>query len=547
MPAPKIVIVGGVAGGATAAARARRLSEDAEIILIERGEHVSFANCGLPYHIGGPIAKRDALLVAKPKLLRDRYKLDVRTRHEVLAIDPAKREVRINDLAAGREYTERYDKLILSPGAAPLRPPLPGIDHPRILSLRNLHDMDQIKAVVDGGAQSAVVVGGGFIGLEMAENLHKRGLSVHLVELLDQVMPPLDREMATAIQDKLREKGVSLHLGDAVESFDADGDRVTAVLKSQAKLPADLVVLAIGVRPESKLARDAGLEVSERGGIQVNERMQTSDPNVYAVGDAVVVKDHVTGADAMIPLAGPANRQGRIAADNALGRESAYRGSQGTSIVQVFDLVVAMTGTSEKVLRRAGIDYEKIYVHPGNHVGYYPGAAAMAIKLLFAKPDGRVLGAQITGRDGVDKRVDVLAMAVQAGMTVYDLEEVELAYAPQFGAAKDPVNMAGFVAANVLRGDVDIIHADELDGNMILDVRTKKEYDKGAIPGSVLIPVDELRSRHGELPKNDPIAVHCQVGLRGYVAARLLKQLGYNVRNLSGGYKTFQAFKSARP
>lgn len=541
--ATKLVIIGGVAGGATAAARARRLSEDAEIIVLERGPNVSFANCGLPYHIGGKIPQRASLLLQTPASLNARHNLDVRVRSEVLAIDHAKKEVVVREVQTGREYRESYDKLILSPGAGPIRPPLPGIDHAKIFTLRNVPDTDAIKKVVDGGAKSAVVIGGGFIGLEMAENLKHRGLDVHLVELLDQVMPPLDKEMATAIHQTLRLNGVHLHLSDAVASFADAGDAgITATLKSGVKLTADFVVLSIGVKAESKLAEAAGLKIGERGGIVVDDRMRTDDPHIYAVGDAVIVKDFVTGSDTLIPLAGPANRQGRIAADNALGRDSSYRGTQGTSVVAVFNLTVAMTGASEKTLRRAGIDYEKVYLHPGSHVGYYPGAEQMHFKLLFSKPDGKVLAAQITGGSGVDKRVDVIAMAIQAGMTVYDLEEVELAYAPQYGAAKDPVNMAGFIASNLLRGDVKVAHADQLDGQFVLDVRDEIECEMGVIPGAKIIPLNSLRKRHGELPKDRCIHVNCAVGLRGYVAARMLTQLGYDAVNISGGYGTYRAY-----
>ncbi len=537
----KLVIIGGVAGGATAAARARRLSESAEIVVLERGPYVSFANCGLPYHIGGEIADRAKLLLQTPDSLRARHNLDVRVRNEVLSIDRAGRKVRIRNLESGLEYDEAYDKLIISTGAGPIRPPLPGIDHPKIFTLRTIPDMDRIKTAAES-ARSALVIGGGFIGLEMAENLRRRGMSVHLVEMLDQVMPPLDKEMASAIAQQLTLHGVELHLSDAVESFDDADGAVTAKLKNGAALTADMVVLSIGVRAESKLAKEAGLTIGERGGITVNDQMQTSDPDIYAVGDAVVTKDFVTRADTLIPLAGPANRQGRIAADNVFGKTSHYRGSQGTSIVRVFDLVVAMTGASEKVLRRAGIDFEKVYLHPAHHVGYFPGAEQMAIKLLFGKDDGRVLGAQITGGQGVDNRINVLATAIQAGMTVFDLEQMELAYAPQFGSAKDPINMAGFVAANVVRGDVKVAHADDLAGGLLLDVRTKAEHEAGAIPGSTLIPIDELRTRAGELPKDRPILAYCAVGLRGYTAARMLSQLGYDVRNLSGGYKTYRMF-----
>ncbi len=537
----KLVIIGGVAGGATAAARARRLSENAEIVVFERGPYVSFANCGLPYHIGGEIAERDKLLLQSPESLKARHALDVRVRTEVVAIDRSAKVVKVRRLDDGHTCDEPYDKLIISTGAAPIRPPLPGIDHPKILTLRTVPDMDRIKAATDT-AKSAIVIGGGFIGLEMAENLRRRGLTVHLVELLDQVMPPLDKEMAGVIAQQLALHGVKLHLSDAVESFTDAAGSVSVKLKSGASLTADMVVLSIGVRPESKLAQDAGLTLGERGGIVVDAHMRTSDPDVYAVGDAVVTKDYVTGADTLIPLAGPANRQGRIAADNIFGRESVYRGSQGTSIVRIFDLVVGMTGASEKVLKRASINYEKVYIHPSHHVGYFPGAQQMSIKLLFAKSDGRVLGAQITGGDGVDKRIDVLATAIQAKLTVYDLEEMELAYAPQFGAAKDPINMAGFVAANVLRGDTKVAHADNIPDGVLLDVRTKAEHDAGAIPGSRLIPIDDLRTRHHELPKDKPILAYCAVGLRGYTASRILSQLGYDVLNLSGGYKTYRAF-----
>jgi len=551
MSALRIVIVGGVAGGATAAARARRLREDAHIVVFERGPYVSFANCGLPYHIGGEIAKRESLLLQTPEGLRDRYRLDVRVRHEVLSIDRRRHEVVVRDLSANREYREPYDKLILSPGAAPLRPPLPGIDHSRIFTLRTVPDTDRIKAVVDAGARRALVVGGGFIGLEMVENLMRRGIQVHLIEMLDQVMPPLDREMAEPIHQQLLSRGVDLRLGDAVEAFGEHESLVTARLKSGAELVADFVVLAIGVRAESQLAKDAGLELTERGAIRVDDHLRTNDPDIFAIGDAVAVSDWVAGGETVVPLAGPANRQGRIAADNACGRDSRFRGVQGTSVLGLFDLTIAMTGVSEKTLKRIGAAYEKVYLHPAHHVGYYPGAAQMAIKLLFRPDDGRILGGQIVGDAGVDKRIDVLATAIQARMTVFDLEELELAYAPQYGSAKDPLNMAGFVAANVLRGDVRNIHADALLGQTIIDVRSPGEFAAGAVTGARLIPLPELRARHGELPKDQPITVYCQVGMRGYVAARLLGALGFeNVRNLSGGYRTWRMHhpdRTARP
>jgi NADPH-dependent 2,4-dienoyl-CoA reductase/sulfur reductase-like enzyme/rhodanese-related sulfurtransferase len=540
----RLIVVGGVAGGATAAARARRLNESAEIIVFERGEHVSFANCGLPYYVGREIAERESLLLETPESLHARYRLDVRARTEVLAIERAEHRVRARDLESGREYTEHYDRLILSPGAAPIRPPLPGIEHPRIFSLRTLPDSDEIKAMVDGGARRAVVIGGGFIGLEMAENLRRRGLEVALVELLDQVMPPFDKEMVTPVHEELRSHGVALHLADAVAEFEDEQDGLTAVLESGARLPADLVVLSIGVRPETTLAAEAGLEIGPHGGIHVDDDMRTSDPDIYAVGDAVEVRDCVVGGTALIPLAGPANRQGRIAADRVFGRESEYHGTQGTSIVRVFGLTLALTGASEKTLTRVGHAHEKVYIHPMQHAGYYPGAERLAIKLLFSPADGKVLGAQIAGQEGVDKRIDVLATAIRAGMTVYDLEELELAYAPPFGSAKDPINMAGFVAANVLKGDTEIIHADALEQveGELIDVRDPDEHSEGHIPGSRNVPVDDLRDRLDELPTDRPLVVYCQIGLRGYVAERILRQRGYTVLNLSGGFNTYRGY-----
>lgn len=543
----KLIIVGGVAGGASAATRARRLCEEAEIILFERGPDVSFANCGLPYFLGGEIGERDKLLIVTPERMRERYRLDVRVRSLVEAIDRQTKRVQVRDLAGDRVYAETYDKLILAPGAAPLRPPLPGIDLPGVFTLRTLQDMDRIKAVLDQDVRQAVVIGAGFIGLELVENLVRRKIDTTVVELQDQVLPPFDKEMTVPIARHLATRGVRLFLGQSATAFAQTPDGLVAVLKSGERLNAQLILLGVGVRPENKLAVEAGLEVGPRGGIRVNEHMQTNDPDIYAVGDAAEVHDGVTGEPTQVPLAGPANRQGRIAADHAFGRDSRYRGTQGTAIVRVFDLTAALTGASEKNLQRLGRPYRKVYVHPTHHAGYYPGAQQMTLKLLFAPDTGKVLGAQAVGGAGVDKRIDVLATAIQAGMTVFDLEEAELAYSPQYGSAKDPINMAGFVAAGLLRGDhpqVSVQEAIALTGprGVLLDVRTPTEYAAGHIPGAVNIPVDELRSRLVELPRDRPVAAYCQVGQRGYLALRILLQAGFQAANLSGGYKTYQLF-----
>jgi NADPH-dependent 2,4-dienoyl-CoA reductase/sulfur reductase-like enzyme/rhodanese-related sulfurtransferase len=543
----KLVIVGGVAGGASAAARARRLSEAAEIVLIERGPDVSFANCGLPYHIGGAIADRAKLLVVSVEQLRIRLRLDVRPRSSVERINRAAKTVRIREVDTGREYDESYDKLILAPGAAPLRPPIAGIDLPGVFTLRNLPDMDRIKAAVDGGAKQAVIVGAGFIGLELVENFVERGVQTTVVELQDQVLPPLDKEMTAPIVEALKSRGVTLILQDSAEAFTQSDDGLTVRLKSGRELPAGLVVLGVGVRPENKLAVEAGLEVGPRGGIKVDEHLQTSDPDIYAVGDAIETRDTVSGAPVQVPLAGPANRQGRIAADNVFGRPSKFRGTQATAIVGVFDRAAAVTGATEKALRSKGVPYRAVTIHPANHAGYYPGAEGMTFKVLFSPDEGRILGTQAVGGAGVDKRVDVLSVAIQAGMTVYDLEEVELAYAPQFGSAKDPVNMAGFVAAGMLRGDhpqldVPALAALDESARSLIDVRTPKEFAAGHIPGATNIPVDELRERLGEISRDREVIAYCQVGMRGYLATRVLKQSGFDVRNLSGGYKSFRMF-----
>jgi NADPH-dependent 2,4-dienoyl-CoA reductase/sulfur reductase-like enzyme/rhodanese-related sulfurtransferase len=546
----KLVIVGGVAGGATAAARARRLNEHARIVLFERGEHISFANCGLPYYIGGVIEDREKLLVTTSEAFMKRYRVDVRTNCEVTSIDRHLNEVHVRDIISGESLSESYDKLILAPGAEPMKPPIPGIDLEGVLHLRNIPDSDRIKDTIDRqGPESAVVVGGGFIGLEMAENLVHRGVKTTIVEMADQVMAPLDPEMAGIVHAHLKEQGVSLALGQTVSGFDRR-DRGFLVLTAEGReIPCDMVILSIGVAPENTLAKNTGLELGERGHIKVDAAMATSDPNIYAVGDAVETRDLVTGFPTAIALAGPANKQGRIAADNAMGRRSVYKGALGTSIVQVFKQTIAGTGAGTKTLVKLGIPYLESYTHSGSHASYYPGSSPMAIKLLFSPGNGRILGAQIVGEEGVDKRIDVLATAIHGNMTVFDLEELELAYAPPYSSAKDPLNVAGFVAANILRGDMDIVHWHEYvemqgDEEVLIDLRSAKEVEaSGIIPGSLHIPLEELRSRLSELEKEKEYIPYCAVGMRGYLAHRILLQNGFTSRNLSGGYRTFLGAK----
>jgi len=542
----RLIIVGGVAGGMSAATRARRLDEKAQIIVFERGPDVSFANCGLPYFIGGTIEDRDRLLVVTPARLRSRFNLDVRTRSEVTEIDPKERRVTVRDLEERRTYTEDYDKLILAPGAEPVRPPIPGLDDPEVFTLRNLQDMDRIHAAAETavGERRALVIGGGFIGLEMAENLTHRGFRVAIAEMLPQVMPPIDPEMAAPVHRHLEDKGVALFLSNAVQSVERRGAELRATLADGSVVECEFIVLCVGIRPNTALARAAGLEIGETGGIRVDEHMRTSDPSIYAVGDAVESIDYVTCRPALVPLAGPANRQGRIAGDNVCGRDAMFRGVQGTAIVKVFDLTVANTGAGEKTLARLGIPYEKVYVHPSSRAGYYPGSGDLTMKLLFSPEDGRVLGAQIVGTQGVDKRIDVLATAIQAHLTVFDLEEAELAYAPPYGSAKDPVNMVGFVAANTLRGDVGVVHADAVpEGMVMLDIRTPGEFAAGHVPGALNVPLDEIRGRLAEVPKDGPLAVYCGVGLRAYLACRILDQEGFETANLSGGLRTWRQFR----
>ena len=551
----KVIIVGGVAGGASCAARLRRLDEAAEILMVERGPYVSFANCGLPYHVGGVIERESNLLVASEQLFRDYFAIDVRANCEAVEILPGSKQVRLRDVASGDITVASYDKLVLAPGAVSVRPPLPGIDLPGIFHVRTVPDARVINQWIERGTpflagmdrysgfqtikpkRRAVVVGGGFIGVEMVENLVHRGFDVTLVELSEQILPPLDPENARVAEAHMRRHGVTLALGDGVAGF-AEGPNGTLEVrtKSGATLPADLVILALGVRPDTALAKAAGLAIGERGGIRVDDQMRTSDPDIFAVGDAVEVRDFVTGEASLIALAGPANRQGRIAADVIAGRDSRYRGTQGTSIVQLFGATVAWTGASEKALKRAGIaDYEKIYLYPNSHAGYYPGAKPIAMKVLFRKSDGKLLGAQALGEDNVDKRVSALAVAIQMGGTVYDLEEAELCYAPPYGSAKDPVNFAGMVAADVLRGDMPIEHWDKARTPFLLDVRDPVELAVEALPEAVNIPLGQLRARLDELPRDRDIEVVCRSGQRAYLATRILLQNGFRARTVSGG------------
>ncbi len=542
----KVVIVGGVAGGASAAARARRVSEEAEIVMFERGEHISFANCGLPYYIGGTIDDRERLLVQTPESFRQRYKVDVRTRGEVTRIDREAKKVTVRNVDTGEQADEAYDSLILSPGAEPVRPPIPGADSPGVFTLRNLADTDRIKQAVDRiGPDRAIIVGGGYIGLEMAEALRHRGVGVTLVELAKQVFIAADPEMVAPIHQQLEFHGVDLRLGTSVTAIRREGERYNVLLSDGESLEGAMLILAVGVRPEVRLARECGLDIGRTGGIVVDRHMRTSDPSIFAVGDAVEVTHLVGGAKSLIPLAGPANRQGRVAADNALGRPSVYHDTQGTAICKVFDLAIGMTGMSEKALKQAGMTYEKVYIHPSSHAGYYPGAMPLSLKLLFDPESGKVLGAQAVGADSVDKRIDVLAVAIRAGLTVRDLADQELSYAPPYGSAKDPINYAGFVATNVMDGDVSIRHAQDViepaENQWLLDVRNPDELLAGTIPGAKNIPLDSLRQRLDEVPRDKEIVAFCQVGLRGYLACRILSLQGYSCRNLSGGYRTYQA------
>ncbi|EEX41058.1 FAD-dependent oxidoreductase [Vibrio furnissii] len=565
----KIVIIGGVAGGASAAARARRLSEDAQIIMFERGPFVSFANCGLPYHIGGDIKERANLLLQTPESFLARFNVDVRVMNDVVRINRADKTITVRNLLDQSEYEESYDFLLLSPGAGPIVPPIPGLDNPLTHSLRNIPDMDRILETIQmNQPDHATVIGGGFIGLEMMEAFHQLGIKTTLIEMADQVMTPVDREMAGFAHAEIRAKGIDLRLGVALQavefkpttsmpSIDSGENtehqhmsgELDLTLSNGETLTTDILIMAIGVRPETKLAAEAGLQIGALGGIETNESLQTSDPSIYAVGDAIEEKDFVTGQSTLVPLAGPANRQGRMAADNMLGRSETYQGTQGTAICKIFDLAVASTGKNEKQLKRAGIAYEKVYVHTASHASYYPGAEVVSFKMLFDPTSGKIFGAQAVGKDGIDKRIDVMAVAQRAGMTVEQLQHLELTYAPPYGSAKDVINQAAFVATNLMKGDAKAIHFDEIDNltdeQLLLDVRNPGELDNvGYLPGAINIPVDQLRQRMNELPKDKEIIIYCQVGLRGNVAYRQLVNNGYKARNLLGGYRTY-AFAKA--
>ena len=537
----KVLIIGGVAAGAGVAARLRRLDETARIVMFERGEFISYANCGLPYHVGGVIPNRDSLIVMPPAKFKAWFGVDVRVKSEVVAIDRAAKTVTVRGPSG--EYAESYDKLVIATGSSPIMLSPPGADDPRVTRLWTIPDMDGILAKVKAGAKRAVVVGAGFIGLETAENLNERGLDVTIVELMDQVLPTFDREMATPLAQELASAGIALRLGRKVVAFEPAGDALAAVLDSGERLPADLVVMSVGVKPNAEIAQAAGLEVGPKGHVLVDEHLRTSDPNIYAAGDVVEVADPILGGKTAIPLAGPANKQARILADNLVGRASSYRGSRGAAVLKVGSLSAASVGCTERRLKQAGVAYEKLYTHPASSASYYPGGTQIHLKLLFGKDDGRILGAQIVGGKGVDKRLDVIATAMQAGLAAPQLAELELSYAPPFSSAKDPVNFAGMIAGSVLAGDTRLVHSDAIPaGAVLLDVREPAEVERGMIPGSINIPLGQLRQRLGELDKAKPVVATCQVGLRGYLAERILRQNGFEASNLSGGYLTWTYF-----
>ena len=544
----KIVIVGGVAGGATAAARLRRLDEQAEIVVFERSGFISYANCGLPYYIGDVITDSDQLTLQTPESFHSRFQVSMKVHHEVTALHPEKHMVSVKNLETGEEFQETYDKLILSPGAKPTKPRLPGTDMEKLFTLRTVEDTLRIKDYIQKShPKSAILAGGGFIGLELAENLRELGMEVTIVQRPKQLMNPFDSDMAAFIHNEMRKHGVKLALGHTVEGFQETQDGVQVLLKEEEPLLADMVVLAIGVTPDTKLAKEAGLELGIKGSILVNEHMQTSVPDIYAVGDAVQVKHYVTGQDALISLAGPANKQGRIAADHICGKDSAYKGSQGSSVIKVFDMTAAVTGVNETNARKAGLNVDKVILSPMSHAGYYPGGKVMTMKVVFEKETYRILGAQIVGYEGVDKRIDVLATAIHAGMKAQDLAKLDLAYAPPYSSAKDPVNLAGFMIENISDGTLKQFHIEDVknlphDGSItLLDTRTPGEYQRGHVDGFVNIPVDNLREHLDEIPKEKPVYVMCQSGLRSYIATRILEGNGYTAYNFSGGFRFYDA------
>lgn len=549
----KIVIVGGVAGGATTAARLRRLDEQAEIVVFERSGFISYANCGLPYYIGDVITDSDQLTLQTPESFHSRFQVSMKVHHEVTALHPEKHMVSVKNLETGEEFQETYDKLILSPGAKPTKPRLPGTDMEKLFTLRTVEDTLRIKDYIQKShPKSAILAGGGFIGLELAENLRELGMEVTIVQRPKQLMNPFDSDMAAFIHNEMRKHGVKLALGHTVEGFQETQDGVQVLLKEEEPLLADMVVLAIGVTPDTKLAKEAGLELGIKGSILVNEHMQTSAPDIYAVGDAVQVKHYVTGQAALISLAGPANKQGRIAADHICGKNSTYPGSQGSSVIKVFDMTAAVTGVNETNARKAGLDVDKVILSPMSHAGYYPGGKVMTMKVVFEKETYRILGAQIVGYEGVDKRIDVLATAIHAGMKAQDLAKLDLAYAPPYSSAKDPVNLAGFMIENISDGTLKQFHIEDVknlphdESVTLLDTRTPGEYQRGHVDGFVNIPVDNLRERLDEIPKEKPVYVMCQSGLRSYIATRILEGNGYTSYNFSGGFRFYDAVMNDR-
>ncbi|NFA60659.1 FAD-dependent oxidoreductase [Clostridium sporogenes] len=539
----KVLIIGGVAGGASAAARLRRLDENAQIIMFERGEYISFANCGLPYYIGETIKERDNLLVQTPEAMMGRFNIDVRVNSEVTSIDTKEKKVTVNSKEKGK-YEETYDYIIMSPGAIPIKPPIEGINNSKIFTLRNIPDTDKIKDYVDNkNVKSAVVVGGGYIGVEMAENLKERGINVVLVEAAPHILAPFDSEMVTFAEQELQDNGVGLILGDGVKSFHENNNKIKVSLQSGTELNVDIVILAIGVKPDTQFLKGSSIEIGPRGHIIVDKHMKTNVEGIYAVGDAIEVVDYINENKTAIPLAGPANKQGRIAADNIFGLNSSYKGTQGTAIIKVFGLTGASTGNNERALSKFNIPYEISYTHSQSHASYYPGATQISLKLIF-DTKGKILGAQAFGYDGVDKRIDDIATVIRFGGTIYDLEELELAYAPPYSSAKDPVNMIGFVAENLLTGKVETVLSKDIDNRdknkvMLLDVRDDIEIENGKLEGAIEIPINQLRNRLSEIPKDKEVWIYCQIGLRGYIAARILMANGYKVKNLNGGYKTY--------